>query len=882
MYIESIELKNDARIYSGMQLDEIKFKLNQKNMLNLLYGDNGTGKSSLLGSLSPFPNEVIRKGLKGRKKIVYKKKKSKIEIVHEYLPKKSKGKEGHTCKHYIRKIKNGQKIELNENGNLDSFIQCVKDELGIDPVTLKLIQLGNNMNDIISKQPSMRKSFMSSFVADIEEYLKKEKIASSNLKTINDLLNNYAIQMKKLGNKDDLMDSLIFLEKEISKYTEEKNSLDKEIIISNNYIDEFNNIKSKNKEYYDKYRNIQNLKVSYNIKDLDLNKINDDINNLEKTELALNHYISMDNLRKENLNEKISKIESEISEKRNSINLMELMDDSDISNEEIKKAKKTLQSLKGRMKFTEEYKDFILENEPNIKLLESIFNNANEKVNNLLSKVTDKSEENFKNSTELLIDFDKKYKAVNNEIIKTITNIKILNEKKYNLVNPPKEDCWNICPLLKNQMPLRDLNKNLDNENQYYKSLKDQLIYVEEKIENLKIIEEINSVISQTAFDIKNNSKVFSLLINKDYVINIPLIDFEYSKINEFLMKNVICDNILFNLSEFDMINNDLNTCKMYKQTSEFLSKVEEIQKNNSEYNNLKEKIKQLTEEKDNYSLEINNLEKRINENKSSLNITESKLFNLINMKNSIKDLENVDLIETKAKEYEKDLTKYEEVNSKLIDLNSRLKDINSELNELNTKREIISSNLQEIKKLEKTKSVLDEYYQDCKMVRDSLSTNKGIPTVKIDAYMQQIRLRANEILSGCFDDETFEFDKFVINSKEFRMPIINNGDGVEDISKCSSGQKALGMLAMSLAIYERTGTKYNILGLDEVDGQLDEHKRRKFFNIVKDKTAELGISQVIAISHNKAFADVDANFIMFKGAEIDSINNQKNIIFKA
>ena len=166
-------------------------------------------------------------------------------------------------------------------------------------------------------------------------------------------------------------------------------------------------------------------------------------------------------------------------------------------------------------------------------------------------------------------------------------------------------------------------------------------------------------------------------------------------------------------------------------------------------------------------------------------------------------------------------------------------------------------------------------------MVKNSLSTNEGIPTIKIDSFMQSIRFLANEILEDCFESDTFKFDTFVINSKEFRLPVTFNNTSIDDISKCSSGQRALGMLALSLSLYEKTGCKFNIIGLDELDGPLDEHKRRSFLRTCLDRFDELGIDQIFNITHNKAFNDVDANFILFKGSELDSVNNQKNIIFK-
>ena len=365
---------------------------------------------------------------------------------------------------------------------------------------------------------------------------------------------------------------------------------------------------------------------------------------------------------------------------------------------------------------------------------------------------------------------------------------------------------------------------------------------------------------------------------NNSYIINLirPYFKNGYVPFKDFIDNNYKKNNI-----DIDKINNVLNSVEIYVSDINLVESIEKEEKENKEYINIENKISILkTDLKtiEEYKLSFEN-ESLMIDNKIKDN--NDKIDRLKNYTNTLDEFKNIDEISKIGEEYVKYKNSYDDDLQQYKSLNNDLQICNENLDFNNKKKEELQSKLKQIKTIEKSKNVLDSYYLDCKMVRDSLSTNKGIPTIKIDSYMQQIRFRANEILQDCFEDEIFQFDSFVINSKEFRLPIINSGDGVEDISKCSAGQKALGMLAISLAIFEKTGSKYNIISLDEVDGQLDDTKRRNFLKIVKDKTEELGIQQIFLISHNKAFNDVDSNYILFKGADIDSINNQKNIIFK-
>lgn len=867
MYIESILVENDVRFKAGLGLDKIKIVMNNKNSLNLICGNNGSGKSTLLSSLTPFADEVIEDGEQGRKKIIYRKKKSKIEIEHIYVPKVVKGKETHTVKHYIRKIKGKTKIELNENGNEATFLEAVEEELGITPDKMKLIQLGNDMTNIIKMQPSLRKQFVSKFIEDIEKYLKKGKIANDKLRTVNDLLSNYTKSLKKLGDKETHKDKLFSIKSKLLELNNIKEKLIQNIAVKNKTIEEFSN---EDAIYLEKYNTIEKVQVDEEIKKMNYADIVERISDLEKIVIKNESELNINEIKKENFDSKLkelNKITSELKLVLDSMSLVELDDD-------YKKRIEELSSKTFSFSMSDEELVHLLNSEAAIKMYYSRAKNVLEKLE------VNKSElylEIFKSLD--FMDIDVRIKVTNNTIQKNLdelttiaAKIKTNSIELENSFDPPYDYCKNTCPMMKNKKSKSELQKiqeELSNDYNYKLKYDKKL---NEYLKQLNLSKETYFIIKEAVdFELEFDKNIMK---NKDKT-------YEKDSIIKQALMNFVSGKPIIDLSEIEKIFVIINNYKIKKANEEEKRIILEGVKNNSEYNKkleeLTEKEKEIEEIKVSY-LALNKDNTIIN---NLINETNEKINSLKSYKEILKDMEDLEFIKNKANEYKLKLNEYNSAIEKLKEDEIDLRKINDEIDTITKEKEDISAKIKEINKLEKTKNVLDSYYQDCKMVKDSLSTNKGIPTIKIDSFMQKIRFTANEILRDCFEDSSFQFEKFNINAKEFSLPVLVNDKLVSDISKCSSGQKALGMLALSLALYEKTGTKYNIIGLDELDGPLDDVKRRNFLKTCIERFEYMGIDQIFTITHNKAFNDVDSNFILFKGAELDSINNQENIIFK-
>ena len=159
-----LKLKNFASIYTAMGLKELEIDFTQsKNNVILFVGDNGSGKTSILSSLHPFPyygsmdprngTSIIREDKDGYKEIHIKYDDDIYKIQHHY----KNSKRGISLKSFIQK----NNEELNPNGNVTSFNEIIKNELSLELDFLRLLRLGSNVTNLIDMKASERKSFTS-------------------------------------------------------------------------------------------------------------------------------------------------------------------------------------------------------------------------------------------------------------------------------------------------------------------------------------------------------------------------------------------------------------------------------------------------------------------------------------------------------------------------------------------------------------------------------------------------------------------------------------------------------------------------------------------------------------------------------------------------
>lgn len=867
MRLVYIKLKNVAGIKAGLGIKTLEIDFNKgKYDFNIINGTNGSGKSTLLNSIDPYAVEKIVRDKKGYKEIHYEHKGEIYIVKHFYEPTKT----GHSVKSFLTKIdKNGIMKELNENGNVTSFKEIISIQLGVTPETMRLLKLGSDAVNIVNMTPAERKKFMSKFTADVDIYLALYKKINNDYLILSKLVKNYSDKLKSLGKLSDVESNIEYLDEEIVKLENEETKC----------IINMTSLCNKKESLWD------------NDKKERLLLIEDKFENNRKTKNKIEKEFGLDILNKDTITikENIQNIEFKIKEKSNSIDIYE-QSKSNIENDignirdkiyniniELDKLNigdydegfidelDELKEFSNKYEDTyNKYKDLInIINKPYLLELEKYFVNKQEVLSGILDKCNNGELEQF----DLDTDYNSLYIKTTQNIWKYKTIIERYEDKNINDINKELENinCDNIkCPLLASR--LNELNKIKEEEKEYNDTI------------NKLNKEEINSEIyfnmdrlKTLLIDIKNKLNELNPDIKKILKISFKDIYKMILNGNSYFYNT---DNIVSLISKIEIVNeyND-NKDKIHElQILEKDLKYKSSLDNELEINN--KHLKDLIDKKNKYDNDIKNNKSKLEE------LIESKdnLEYLLENKQSFDELSNMENEINLLKMYKEQSI---ELQSEIMDIKDRLENINKEKDELNKNRDKQIYLKKTIKKTTKQKEAYEYNFKDIEVIRKVLSTNKGIPLIFVKSYLQKTRKLVNDILEDVFDGEK-KLDKFVINDKEFRIPLITGNEINEDISNASSGERSIISLAFTLALTEQnkiSNMMYRILLLDEVDGPLDAKKRRKFLNLLEKRTKKLKIKQSFMITHNDCFNDYPVNLILFKGHTINDTKN-KNIIY--
>ena len=200
MKITYLELENFEAVKHCMNTSKLRIDFSKsENKICLFIGPNGSGKTTILSLLNPFATlgnldvrdsyNLIIPHKNGKKIIHIDHGTDHYEILHFYTA----AKESHTTKSFLSK--NG--LELNPNGNVSSFKELIKEELGIELDYLKLIRLGPNVKSLISLSSTERKAFMGKLLDDIGIYLTYFKHVNNNMRTLKDMLAHVVDKLKR-------------------------------------------------------------------------------------------------------------------------------------------------------------------------------------------------------------------------------------------------------------------------------------------------------------------------------------------------------------------------------------------------------------------------------------------------------------------------------------------------------------------------------------------------------------------------------------------------------------------------------------------------------------------------------------------------------------
>lgn len=879
--IDRIRLENFALIKSGMGLDDIDIDFTKsKYTVSLIIGNNGTGKTALLSNLHPFPylgalearedTDIIIPGSDGRKEIWYSKGNDIYYIEHIYLAPVGK-RTTRQVKCYIQK--NGK--ELNEAGTVKTFNEIVESEFQIEPNFLKLIRLGPNVQNFIKLSFADRKSFISKLLSEVESYMKDYKQAKEQSKFLANALKLAVSKRDKLNISD-----ISILDTGIAR---------KEDMIKSRYDDK----ESLTKKFYEykgsiNLESLETLQTLYDVTLQEMDNIKEKMKDLVKPKYL--HLTTDSSATTEYTNRlsELNSIRTGIVSKRAVLlnDKQRVVDSLDVENGKLEESKSS-NELEEIQEYVRELTDKINEFEKNFdvskhdtSVSKDVFMSYVDTINIIIyqmKEVFELPETGLTYFRNLYVDdmvqpstFDKAENKIRKELSELVVQLDRTesgNKKHRKIADkmcvPDGCDMFNECP--------------------YYLHFHEDLVH-QSKDNIVKLEYEI---------DIRNDAlNVFNQLKSIQMLLNTIKLEYRLDK----GMNGIIASIMRRDINEFvnyDQVKSEVEFLEFYEEYVANIAKREEYEQQAKMFqlSNQVESSDIILARIASLTLELSTLNKEIADLDSK---EESNLEEIATIEDLIEDF-SVSM--EYNRDYEKYTTELERAEESSRTLKDSLKDkiaYEENLAKYNKQVESIEYDIQTLEdsiyhdKLKRTQYVelgqeIDQIqmrYDVVELIKEAVSTNKGIPLIYINSYFKSLRLVANEIIKDIYEND-FVLEEFVVNDKEFRIPYRTKGVNVRDIRYASQAESSVATLAISFAMLEQFAYTYNIILLDEVDGPMYKGNKERFFAALEGMLSRIQCEQSFIITQSTMFNDYPVNLIITDPSYRSSYENNDNVIFQ-
>jgi DNA repair exonuclease SbcCD ATPase subunit len=859
MKIEKIILKNFSAISNAMNTNELEIDFsNMKNKICLIIGDNGRGKTTLLSLLNPFAgvgNLDVRDGLNliledkdGYKEIHIRNNDDYYIIKHFYTAHKDKN---HSVKSYISKNDN----ELNVNGNVTSFKELVKIELGIETDYLKLIRIGSNVTSMIDLSETERKNFMSKLLDEIGVFLTYYKKVNNDLHQLKEMISHNVDKLNKLGidNKAEVKSTIKKLENQlevlqtmygdingrISVLRHDIDSIDEPLTLKDRLSVSSRKLNKMNK-ILEKQDDLESTDVEYYA-----NLINECEKNIAVCEtqisssemLIQNHLTTLNQLR-----EQLRTVEIQYrKESDTNKEIIRLHEEQDKVIDSISKSEINLGTFSPEYSKSE-YESFIVF----IKNTQMKLDKTYEFGKEIVSKIIELLENNsnvpqFINSHIMNLDDSEDTNMLFLRTISTKFNFK--DEHVFDNCTNSECEAKQLWKQVANLLETNEVNKKKVKDISYYKDME----YAYQNIRDVLLsFSGYKSIIEKLPTDIRDKFSTTNLYksIKKTGLI------YDEKKLNNHLSLVTEYNDYLNLLLRRDELEREI---KMFSNTS------------NLEY--IKEQIETISYQIDDNDSKVKSLKHNILDLKENLTEYKNNLEVYYELKETFEKHDEL------VKEVEKLQSQYDlyVTNSKQIsDAEGELYRVKVDIDNTNKDIQRLKSNLDQYKAIQKELDNFNEKFDEMTVVKEALSSKKGMSLYYIKSYLGNTEEITNELLDIAYDGQIY-IDNFKITPTEFTIPFFNRGKLIRDVKYASQGEISFLSIALSFGLASQTLTKYNIMLLDEIDGPLDTHNRAKFIKILENQIERIGSEQSFLITHNDMFSSYPVDIIDLNFGESDT-----------
>lgn len=896
MKIKRLKLVNFIGIKHGLDLDSVEIDFTKtNNKVIMLLGGNGAGKSVIMSMLHPF-----KESFDDRKDLIIADRvgEKEIDIIHGDHLYEIKHTYTKSAQSFIKK----DGVELNENGGVRTFEDIILKEFGITKDYFKIGKIGSNTKNFVDFTTTDRKNYIGNFL-NIEEILAKFDVANEKLKKLkkeislvgNDLnkfqdttiietnigqLSESSKQIEtelfelidergtlnaNIANHEESLNGLSSLEEINSRIAEKQNDIDTNEKIKNDVL-------AKNKDIEDispeLAKEISELQKTIGIKNSEIdNKVlllTDYKNKITSTKIELSSLGNPEDIQK--TKDEISKCEEKMAELAKSIRGVELSKLVDTMLKDKKDVLKYVEKTSNFLDFIEKYftdlrSNSVINTKMNIELFfdESFSENLSRIIKNGKSLIESKKDQLSK------LQRDRGVKET------YVCQLKNLEQR-------PSECNIDTCPFIKDAYEHRNVLSEIDNVDSEIKTLKNDIESLTVKQENIQEIQSLyaNFKVVYDALSVRDND------IYKHFTDVHPLTEWLSNSVSEFQkFKQDILDDIR-------SVMRDYNEYRSIKQHSVSLKNTVKILEDSDSTirSKYESDIEELNQKKDALEIEIKTSKDELNVFTEELSLKQ-EIFELHQQYEAAKSkLESAKVMLNTSKS---NLAKITDILTKKKDAEVRRAVVSKRIAELELAKNAKQSSLDKAKatlvqanilkeKLEK----LNAEYKPVELVAEALNPNRGIPLILIKMYLQETEAITNDLLDIAFNGD-FKI-AFAATDKDFAIQVQSKGNLKSDIKMASQGEIAITTISISLALIEQSIGGYNILCLDEIDGNLDSNNRTNFMDILNSQIEKLGIEQVFVISHNDAFDTAPVGMVLLKGNTVNKNNTSfmenKDIIF--
>lgn len=839
MKILYLKLTNFINIVTAFNTEtiEIDFSKSNNNVV-LLTGPNGSGKTSILSCLHPFPtngnmdvrsdNPIIVPRENGYKEIHISDGDDLYVIQHFYTRNSDK----HIIKSYIQK--NG--VELNENGNVTSFKEIVEKELGLEQDYMKLTRLGSNVTNFIDMKRQERKNFTGKIISEADIYLSYHKKIMADKNKVNIQINHTSDLIRRLQVDDlgELKKAQKSLQHQIEDLTAKIEKANSGLSVLQYQLNDCGDIPAMRERIQEKEKELKHIQKALarasEIK-ISISTLKSMIEEAKIAILRAKSSLDTNIITRTGILNQLDSIANEIDSIRREIARIE--DDQNVKDMEanIELLRETIRrrakesGIAGYVRpcSKAEMEDLIKMLDKCMDILLSTYELGKGPIQKAVSF--------FHTKTDI-----EKYTRENREKIKR-NKMQSLCEQVYAEIS---KDIGLLGPDCKNPSGCRVYD--------FY-----QRIYEYATQAPDKVIED-ETLLAYTKMAYNNIQTVLKYLRDyHDIFEKMP----ECIK-DQFMMSTVlthICNmewiydkDIIFH--ELGLITDDELQDADLEELSRQKSMLAQYKKANSNIEYFQNKLEELINSRTTLMGQLDEVKETINSLNREIAEKEASVSDYEDM---VVAMEHEDEVETEFNDLKSKLTLASQLSLQIREKTSILNDLQFRKNKMSKTHQDNEFRIENYKRYKKDLDELSSKFTDLEYLARALSSREGIPLIFIQAYLKDIKDIANQLLDVVYDGD-LHLEDFEITADEFGIPYSTKGTTVKDVIYASQGERSFISLALSFALTYKSISKYNIMLLDEIDATLDISNREKFLHVLEMQIDMIHAEQVFVISHNDMF----------------------------